>query len=246
MRTTLVPLLALGLVAGPLAAADRDTALAVIEQAIKAHGGADALNKAQTAVRTSSGTTSLFGKDLAFSDEMTWQLPDRFRLAIEVGTGQDKTHLTTVVNPDKGWQTTGGMVMDLGPDRLEDLRDEAYALWLTTLTPLRKEGVELTPLPDAKAGSRSAAVVKVASKGHADVRLFFDKDTGLLLKLERSAREAGVMVDKEYLYSDHKDFDGVKLPTKLQELINGKRYIDLTNISYKFPRTVNDAVFARP
>jgi hypothetical protein len=246
MRTTLATLLALGLAAGPLAAADRDAALAVVEQAIKAHGGADALTRAQTAVRTSTGTMFLFGKDLTFSDEMTWQLPDRFRLALDVGTGQDRTHLTMVVNPDKGWQMTGGMVMDLGPDRLEELRDEAYVLWLTTLTPLRKDGFELTPLPEAKAGSRSAAVVKVASKGHADVRLFFDKDTGLLIKAERRAREAGVMVDKEYLYSDHKDFDGVKLPTKLQELINGKRFTDLANVSYKFPRSVNDAVFARP
>jgi hypothetical protein len=246
MRTTLGTLLILGLAAGPLAAADRDMALAVIEQAIKAHGGADALTRAQTAVRTSTGTMSLFGKDLAFTDEMTWQLPDRFRLVIDVGTGQDRTHLTLVVNPDKGWQATGGMVVDLGPDRLEELHEEAYVLWLTTLTPLRKTGFELTPLPDAQVGSRQAAVVKVASKGHADARLYFDKDSGLLIKLERRAKEAGLAVDKEYLYGEPKDFDGAKLPTKLQETINGKRFTDLTNISYKFPRGVNDAVFARP
>ena len=246
MRTTLGVLLVLGLAAGPAAAADRDAALAVIEQAIKAHGGADALNKAQTAVRTATGTMSLFGKDLTFTDELTWQLPDRFRQVLDVDTGQGKTHLVQVVNPDKGWQSTGGMVMDLGPDRLEELREEAYVLWLGTLTPLQKEGFELTPLPQTMVGSRPAAGVKVASKGHADEKLYFDKDTGLLIKVEGRVKEAGLMVDKEYLYSDHKDFDGAKLPTKLQELINGKRFTDLTNISYKFPRTVNDAVFARP
>jgi hypothetical protein len=246
MRTTLGTLLVLGLAAGPLAAADRDAALAVVERAIKAHGGADALNKAQTAVRTSTGTMALFGKDLTFSDEMTWQLPDHFRLAIDVGTGQDRTHLTLVVNPDKGWQATGGMVVDLGPDRLAELREEAYVLWLTTLTPLQKSGFELTPLPDAQVGSRTAAVVQVANKGHADARLYFDKDSGLLIKVDRHAKEAGLMVDKEYLYSDHKDFDGVKLPAKLMELINGKRFTDLANVSYKFPRTVNDAVFGKP
>jgi hypothetical protein len=245
MRTTLGAFLLLGLVA-PLAAADQDAARAVIDRAIKAHGGADALNKAQTAVRTSTGTMTLFGKELTFSDEVTWQLPDHLRLVIDVGTGQDRTHLTLVVNPDKGWQATGGMVMDLGPDRLEELREEAYVLWITTLTPLQKSGFELTPLPDATVGSHAAAVVKVASKGHADARLYFDKDSGLLIKLDRRAREQGLMVDKEYVYAEHKDFDGVKLPSKLVELINGKRFTDLANISYKFPRTVNDAVFARP
>jgi hypothetical protein len=232
--------------AGAARAGEREDALAVIDQAIKAHGGEDALTKAQTAVRTSTGAiASPTGKDLAFKDEMTWKLPEHFRLVLEVG--DEKARLVTVITPDKGWQMTGGQVAELSPERQGELREEAYVLWLATLVPLKKDAAfELAPLPEVKVNGQPAGGVKVAHKGHTDAALYFDKQSGLLVKIQRRAREAGLMVDKEYVYSDHKDFDGVKMPTKQQELLNGKRFTDLAGISYKFPRSVDDSTFAKP
>jgi hypothetical protein len=247
MRTFLGAALVLILAAvAPVRAGDRDDALAVIDQAIKAHGGEDVLTQAQTAVRTSTGAVaSPTGKDLPFKDEMIWKLPDRFRLTLDVGT--EKTRLVTVVTPDKGWQTSGGQVAELSPERLDELREEAYVLWLATLVPLKKDSAfELAPLPETKVNGQPAGGVKVAHKGHTDANLYFDKQSGLLVKIERRAREAGLTVDKEYVYGDHKDFDGVKMPTKQQELLNGKRFTELAGISYKFPRSVDDSTFAKP
>jgi hypothetical protein len=246
MRTILGAALVLILVVGLTRAGERDDALAIIDQAIKAHGGEDALTRAQTAVRSSTGAIATgAGKDLPFKDEMTWKLPDRFRLTLDVGP--DKTHLVTVVTPDKGWQMTGGQVTELSPERLEELREEGYVLWLATLAPLKKDaGFELAPLPETKVSGQPAAGVKVAHKGHSDASLYFDKQSGLLVKIERHAREAGLTVDKEYVFSDYKDFDGIKLPTKQQELLNGKRFTELAGIAYKFPRSVEDSTFAKP
>ena len=110
---------------GPARAGEREDALAVIEQAVKAHGGEDALTRAQTAVRTSTGAiASPTGKDLPFKDEMSWKLPDRFRLSLEVGA--EKTRLVTVVTSDKGWQMTGGQVAELSAERLGELREESF------------------------------------------------------------------------------------------------------------------------
>ena len=231
---------------GPARAGEREDALAVIEQAVKAHGGEDALTRAQTAVRTSTGAiASPTGKDLPFKDEMSWKLPDRFRLSLEVGA--EKTRLVTVVTSDKGWQMTGGQVAELSAERLGELREEAYVLWLETLVPLKTDSAfELAPLPEAKVNGQPAAGVKVAHKGHTEASLYLDKQSGLLVKIARRAREAGLTVDKEYLFSDHKDFDGVKMPTKQQELLNGKRFTELTGISYKFPSSLDDSTFAKP
>jgi hypothetical protein len=246
MRTTLSATLAVALATVPAAAADRDAALAVLDQAIKAHGGADALGRARTAVRTGTGTLTPAGKDVPFSEETVWQLPERFRMSIELGSGPDRSRVVVGVDRAKGWQSTGGMVADLSRERLDELREEAYVLWLTTLTPLRQDGFELTPLPEVRVGGRPLAGVKAASKGHADVKLYFDKESGLLAKVERRGREAGLTVEKEYLFGNPRDFDGVKLPTRVTELRNGSRFADLTNVSYKFLRGVNDGTFARP
>jgi hypothetical protein len=249
MRTTRAAALLLCLAmlaAGPARAGDREAALAVLDAAIKAHGGGYALKRARTAQRTGSGTFTSSGKDVPFAEELLWQLPQHFRLTTEVGSGQARGRVVVVVGPDKGWQSTGGMVAELGKDRVEELHEEAYVLWLATLAPLRDDGFELTPLPETRQNGRALAGVKVASKGHADARLFFDKESGLLVKIERRAREAGQTVDKEYAFGGHKEFDGVKLPTRVVEMHNGGRFVDLTNVSYKLLRGVNDSAFSRP
>lgn len=244
MRTILAPVVCgLLLAAGAASANDRDDALAVIDQAIQAQGGADALAKVRTAVRSGEGVLYQGGTEVPFTDQMTLDLPERWRDSVEI---DKKVQVAIAVNGDKGWQSSVGAVSDLGPERLKELREEIYVLWIQTLLPLKKDGFELAPMPEAKVGDRPAAVVKAASKGHADASLFFDKQTHLLLKVERVSEEAGLKLPKEYLLSDYKEFDGVKLPTHLTEMLAGKKASELKSASYKFPAKADDAAFAKP
>ena len=79
-----------------------------------------------------------------------------------------------------------------------------------------------------------------------DSKLYFDKGTGYLVKIERRAPEAGLMVDKEYLYSAHKAFEGVQLPTRYVEITNGRKFVEAVDLSYQFLSAVDDKMFARP
>jgi hypothetical protein len=74
MRTTLGLALALAAVATQ-PADDRETALAVVDAAIEAHGGADALARAQTVVLKAAGQITVAGKEIPFAEEYTAQLP---------------------------------------------------------------------------------------------------------------------------------------------------------------------------
>jgi hypothetical protein len=232
----------------PLAvrAGDRDTALAVLDQAVGAHGGEANLVKVQTAVRSSRGLSATFGKEVPFTEELILQLPDRFRLTVELG-GAQKGRILQVVNRDKGWQSTGGAVSAMPAERIEELREEAYLLWLATLAPLRKEAdFELAPLAESKINDRAAAGIRVKSKGHEDVRLYFDKETHLLVKLARRGKEAGQPFEQEFLYGEPKEFDGVRLPTRITEMRDGKRYALWTDVSWKFLRSPDESTFSKP
>ena len=242
MRT----LLAAALVCGTAAlghAGDREDALALVDQAIKAHGGADALAKAHSAVRDGEGVMYQAGKEVAFTDEMTWNLPDQWRDAVTI---QKSVRFTIAVNGAKAWQAVAGASSEVGAERLKELREEIYILWLETLTPLQQDGFDLAPLPEIKVNSQPAVGVRVSSKGHADAKLYFDTHTHLLVKVARTSEEAGLKLDKEYLLSDHKDFDGVKLPTRVLEILDGKKASDLTSASYKFLAKPDEAAFAKP
>ncbi len=247
MWTTFRPLFVLFLATSPVLADDRDKALAVIDRAVQAHGGESALTKAQLMTRSATGEMTLFDKAVPFKDEMAAQLPDRLRSFVDVGEGDQKVLVLLVINGDKGWQSAGGAVMELTKERLGELREEAYIMWLSTLAPLKKDtSFNLVPAPDVKINGRPAAGVKVSQKGHTDATLYFDKETGLLVKIARRAQEAGLMVDKEYLFSGHKEFEGAKLPTKQVEMINGKKFTEVTSFTYKILRRVDESMFTKP
>ena len=88
-----------------------------------------------------------------------------------------------VLNGDKGWIQAGGATRELTKQDLKERREELYVWRLMNLTPLLNEEFKLTRLADAKVGGREAAVVKVEHKDYPDARLYFDKKSGLLVKL---------------------------------------------------------------
>jgi hypothetical protein len=246
MRQTLIPLFLLLTCLSPVRADDRDKALEILDGAIRAHGGTAALEKAARFVRTASGVTSSFGRDVPFTDELVTSLPDRMRLTIVSG-GMQKARVVQVLNNDKGWVFSGGMVSEMGKDRLAEMREEVYLLWLTTLAPLKRDTqLTLTPLPEEKPEGRPLVGVKVAAKGHADVKLYFDRETSLLVKAARKASEGGTAFEQEYRFGEHKEFEGVRLPTRVTEIRNGKGSTDLGGVMYKFPRTIEASTFDRP
>jgi len=242
MRRVLVLALAAGAVwAGPVRASDRE-ALAVLDRAIKAHGGEAALRKAQVCVRTDSGKL-LRPEEVRLTSEVTRSLPDKVRLEVEL----DKRYKVVIVlNGDKGWERRGGPATEMSRQRTEEMREEAYVWWLTTLVPLRKPAFDVTTAPEAKVDGEPAVAIRVRSRGHPESTLYFNKRTGLLVKIERRATEAGVPVDKQYLFSGHKTFDGVKLHTREVLLLNDKRWTDVTIRDYKFLKKIDDDKFGRP
>lgn len=223
------------------------TAKAILDEAIKAHGGPKKLARTELMVRRAKGTMSFAGQDVPFLDELVLQLPERWRWTLDAGSAGQKTRLVFVVNGEHGWQSSGGAVLDIGKEKLADLHDEAYVIWLSTLLPfVNDSGFSLTLLADATVEGRPAAAVLVAHKGRPDLTLYFDKQSGLLVKIARRAKEMGLAFDKEYVYSVPKSFEGVQLPTRYAELANGKKLVDVAEISYTFPGSVAASTFARP
>jgi hypothetical protein len=241
MRLTLTLALAL-LPSAFLAAGERDEALALIQRAIRAHGGAAALERAQALVRQGSGVVSANGQDVAFTDVVSYQLPDKARQAVQI---EQRGEIVTVINGAKAWQRSGGAAMELGREFADEVRDELYVWWLATLTPLSRDEFTLTLAPAVEVAGRPAAGVKVQSKGHREVRLYFDKDNGLLTRISTRARFGGSLVNKDYLYGAFKEFNGVKLPTQWTELVNDQKQTELKSASYEL-RKPDDKVFNKP
>ena len=115
-----------------------------------------------------------------------------------------------VLKGDKGWRDEGNGPQDLNAADLAEARNSAHVNRVTNLVPLlRDKTFTLKSLGASKVEGRAAVGVQVLSVGHPDVMLYFDADTGLLLKSEYRAKEKGQ--DKEVpialIYSDYREAD---------------------------------------
>ncbi len=238
-------------VALPLAAARADDpaqAKAVLDKAIQAAGGEQTLARFKAVTVKGKGTLHE-KKDTPFTTEVSVEGADRASIVNDSKEDGKPTREVDVIDGDKGWtKKDNEAAEELDDATLKDLKEWLYVNWVTTLVPLRGEGFQLTPLGDSRAGGRAVVGLRVAHKGHKDVELFFDKETGLLAKSRAQVKdvESGKEVTESTLYEQYKEFQGTKQPTKITTLWDGKPREELELTEVRLAEKLPDKVFAKP
>jgi hypothetical protein len=155
-----------------------------------------------------------------------------------------------VFDGKQGWMKINDNTIDLDEDAVAEAKEDIHAGRVETLVPLLKDKrFELSPLGEAKVGDHEAVGVQVAHKGHRDIKLFFDKKTGLLLKNERVIKDpmlGGQERKQETLHSDYKDVNGVKYPMKLDIKRDGEKHLEGQLTDFQTDVKIDNAVFAKP
>src|SRR5262245_10507481 len=96
--------------------ADDAAVQAVLDKAIKALGGAEALGKAQVLRWKSKGTITFNGNDNTFTGQSTVQGLDHLRAEFEGDFGGNPFKAVIVLNGDQGWRRSGDEMMGLDAD----------------------------------------------------------------------------------------------------------------------------------
>jgi hypothetical protein len=227
---------------------DKDTK-AVIEKGIKALGGEEKLAKAGTCSWKSKGTITLNGDDNEFTSVSTLQGLDHYRSDFEGKFGDNDVKGVTVLSGDKGWQKFNDNDRELDADAVinEKHRINIQAI-PTTLVQLNGKGFKIESATDEKIGDKPAAGIKVTGPEGKDFTLYFDKESGLPVKLVATVAGFGGGEDfnQETTFSDYKDFDGIKKATKISSKRNGEKFIDVEISEFKVLDNVPAETFTQP
>lgn len=219
----------------------------IIDKALQAQGGAAVLAQWPALTCKIKGTFHGMGGMAPFNGEVAAQGADRYKVAFEIEAGGEKVRLIHVLNKDKGWNKINDETVPMDDDELADMREEAYAEWVASLVPLTGKGFTFAPLGEVQIEQRPALGIKVSSKDHRDVDLYFDKATGLLVKSEtRTKDDNGQEVTEETLWSDYRDVQGTKQAHKAVVKRDGKPYLDCEVFDIKLEVKLDESVFAKP
>jgi hypothetical protein len=233
----------------PVHADDAKAARAIIDKAIKAHGGGENLKKFQGSVSTFKGTFRGMGMELPMTGEISVSGKTRLKLDLTLDAGGQKIKIVNVVDGDKGWTKVGDAVMDLGTDAMTEAKEQLHAGWVASLAPLVEDkGYSYTLVGDQEVGEKKVTVVRVSAKDRRDVTLYFDKATGLVVKHDAKVKDeaTGQEVTEETVNSEFKDVQGTKAATKFVVTRDGKPFMDGEITDVQLSEKLDDGVFVKP
>jgi hypothetical protein len=247
MRQLLFPAVIVALLCGSAStradgAAD---AKALLEKAIKAHGGSDNLGKVKAVNLVVKGKFYGMGEGIDYTLNIALQKPFQQRFTVE-GQG---FKFSQIINKDKGWTALGDNVTELDKEAVQEAKEGLHADSISDLWPASLKDAKLDSVGEVKVNDKPALGVRVEVKGYRDVTLYFDKETHLLVKRERRGKDVqngGGEFGEETFYSDFKEVGGVKIPHKMTIKRDGKQYVEGELTEFKPADKIDEKQFAKP
>jgi hypothetical protein len=239
---------ALSLAAPLTAPAQEEAARAVIEQAVRAHGGEERLARVRADRVKSRGTLFLEKHAIEFTAETVVQLPAQFKSTVEMMV-DGKTHTVThLINGNKAAVFVDGKPEKIEPAALLEMRDTMLLDRMLRLVPLlRDRTFDLALLPPAKINDRPAVGVKVVSRDRREFYFFFDKETNLLVKTEHMlGNGSGKKVREERYFGNFMDVDGCMRAFRIVAYRDGRKLLEAELTEVKRLDRLDDSEFTRP
>ncbi|MBZ5601452.1 MAG: c-type cytochrome [Acidobacteriia bacterium] len=211
------------------------TADDVLQKYLAAVGGADALKK--TTTRIEKGVILAGGMESPI--ELYLKAPNK-RISISKMGNSDSM---TAFDGTKGWMGSTGRPareMSEAESAAAGLDAQfALALSLKELYPQLRRG-----RPDTVNGVE-CEVLQGTAPGKPLVRLYFDKQSGLLVRMQRYADTPVGRTPTQIDYADYRDSDGAKIPYRWTlSRPNGRFTIQIKEVQNNAP--VDDAKFSKP
>jgi tetratricopeptide (TPR) repeat protein len=207
----------------------------LIDTYIQALGGVAAISKIST--REARGSTTVGGQSVRV--EVFDQEPNKRALIRHLPAGDS----CTAFNGQEGWSGVPGRpVRDMhGADLDAALIDADLHFPLH----IKQMFAELRVEYPEKIGDREAYVISATNEGKPPVKLYFDEQSGLLMRLVRYAASPLGLVPTRIDYGDYRDVDGLEIPFRWTVAqTDGSSIIQLEQIQQNVP--IDDAKFAKP
>jgi photosynthetic reaction center cytochrome c subunit len=219
----------------PAASPQDPTPESILDKYVQALGGAAAIDKVNS--RVQKGTITVGGK--ATPIEVYSEAPDKRISIVHMPDGES----VTAFNGKEGWLALGTRPpREMHGPELDAARLDAD---LHLATNLKSQFPRLRLARPDKIDGREMNVVIAARDGQPPMRLFFDKETGLLARMLRYADSPLGRNPTQIDYADYRDASGAKTPYRWTlSRPNGRFTVQITEVQTNVP--IDAARFVKP
>ena len=206
----------------------------ILDKYLAVAGGAEAFHKIKT--RVQKGTVDTGGEQ--YPIEIYSEGPEK-RLSISHASFGESV---TAFNGQAGWLRTPRGVHPMSPSERQSARIDAQLYFPVRLRELYQE---FKVFPGETIDSRATLLVTASGASTPPLRLFFDQQSGLLLRLIRYTETPLGRNPLEIDYADYRDAGGLKIPYQWTlTRTNGSFTIRITSVQQNVP--IDEKLFAMP
>ncbi|MGB7845669.1 MAG: c-type cytochrome [Candidatus Acidiferrum sp.] len=206
----------------------------ILDKYLAAVGGADALKKIKS--RVQKGTIDAMG--MQYPIEVYSEAPDK-RVSITHPQGNSSV---TAFNGEVGWLSIRDGVHRMTAPEREAARIDAELYFPARVREMYKE---FRVMPGEEINGRATYMVSATAPGRPPLRLYFDQETGLLLRQIRYAETPLGRNPTQIDYADYRETGGVKIPYRWTlARPNGAFSIKVVQVQQNVP--VDEKLFVPP
>jgi photosynthetic reaction center cytochrome c subunit len=206
----------------------------LLDKYLSSIGGNAALQKVTS--RVEKGSLTVDGHQLPI--EVYAKAPDKRVTIMHLPNGES----ITAFDGKQGWLSNAGRPHMMSAAENEAVRidsDFYFASHVKTLY------AKFTVVPGEKIDGHDTYLVLGRNEGQPPLRLYFDQQSGVLVRQVRYAETALGRMPTQIDYADYRDADGVKIPYRWTLARPGNRFtIQIDDVKQNVP--VDDAKFAAP
>ena len=138
--------------------------------------------------------------------------------------------------------------MPVTDEILAELKEASYSMGVMQWIFVKDKGVKFAVLGEIKVNGKPAVGVTASKEGHKDINIYFDKETGLIAKVEM--RKLDLMskqeVTEERIITEYQEIEGRKTAKKVEVLRDGKALLEAEVVEMKIVEKLDDSEFVQP
>lgn len=214
------------------------TADQILAKYVAATGGEQAWQKFHT--RISKGRAEISGQAVFGTADFYFKAPNKYLYVVSLA---ELGEIRRGYNGTSGWEKlSDSAATDITGQELATLQRSAD---FYQVLDIRKQYSNLAVKGQGKVEGNPAYVIE-ANPGDGTLRrMYFDENSGLMIKNEEQFTAQGQPVHIETEYQDFRDVDGLKYPFLIMQTNAGSTVlIKVTSIQHD--QTVDDSVFEKP
>jgi hypothetical protein len=249
MKRFVLPLLSLALLVVSAQWVGAQDATAILDKAIKAHGGEEVLGKIKAYSAAAKAKLIIFGMEHESEITLTAKGLDHLRQEFRGEVNGNQIDAVTILAGDKFYSQFNGQEPPLNEEMIESTKRGAYInAVLMTLVPLKDKEFKLELAGEDKVGDKAVVGLKVSSPKSKEFHVYFDKESGLVAKvtIDGVLGFTGEKQKQDMLLTGYKEVNGAKVAMKMETLRNGEKMMEQEVTEFKVLDKVDDETFAEP